>query len=109
MASGAVPRSDVTATVGLLVITTVNANVTCLTPGSGPGVADEPVLLSIVLAIAYKHDGVINVRVHLVASVEDAAVIGVPVAGINRYGNWSNSCNSVNELSVVVLCKLNET
>ena len=77
-------------------------DVTMFTPGGRPGVADEPILLSIFFTVTNQHDSVVNVRVHLVAAVEDTAVISTPVAGINRYGDGANGSYCIDQLKVVV-------
>jgi hypothetical protein len=53
------------------------------TPRGGPRVTDKPILLSIFFTISYKYDGVVNVWVNLIAAVEDATIVGTPVASIN--------------------------
>lgn len=109
LASRTIPRSNVTTAVGFLVIATVDANIASLTPGGRPRVADEPVFLSVFFAVTNQDDSVINVGVNLVAAVEDAAVISVPVVGINRDGNRSKGGNSIQQFEVVVFGKLYES
>ena len=62
--------------------------------------------MSVFFAVTNQDDSVVNVGVNLIAAVEDAAVVSVPVVGINRDGNWSKSGDSVQQFEVVVLSKL---
>ena len=80
----------------------MESDVTMFTPGGRPRVSDEPVLLSVFLTIAHKDDGVVDVGVNLIATVEDTAVVGAPVACVNRYGNRANGSNCVDQLEVVI-------
>lgn len=62
--------------------------------------------MSVFFAVTNQDDSVVNVGVNLIAAVENAAVVSVPVVGINRDSNWSKSGDSVQQFKVVVLSKL---
>lgn len=51
----------------------------------------------------------VDVRVDLVATIEDAAAIRVPVACVDRNGHWTNGGNSVHQIIVVVFSKFDES
>jgi len=51
---------------------------------------------------------VVDVRVRLVAAVEDAGAISTPVAGINGNGNRANGCDGVQQIIVAVFLKFSE-
>ena len=42
----------------------------------------QPVLLSVLLAVADEHHSVVDIWLGLVASVEDAALVGTPAGGV---------------------------
>lgn len=58
-------------------------DVAVVAPVGGPRVADEPVASAVALhAVAHRHDVVVNVGVCLVAAVEDARLVVLPVDGL---------------------------
>lgn len=61
----------------------MKTDVTSFTPGGRPRVAYEPVFLTVLLTITNQDDGMVNIGVYLVATVEDSAVISVPVISIH--------------------------
>jgi hypothetical protein len=86
----------------------VKADVTSFAPRGRPWVANEPVFLAILLTITNQHDGVVNIGVHLVATVENTAFISVPVVSIDWDCDWSEASDCVQQLKVVVGGKLNK-
>lgn len=46
----------------------------------------QPVLLTVLLAVADEHHRVVDIRLSLVASVEDAALVGAPAGCILQEG-----------------------
>jgi len=107
IASIAVVRSDVSTALGILVIGTSNADVTLLTPRGRPGVTNEPVLLAILLAVTHQDDSVVDVRVLLVATIEDTTLVGGPGGSIDGDGDRTNLGDGVHQGSVVVDRQLN--
>eukprot|EP00128_Syssomonas_multiformis_P016500 Colp12_sorted_trinity150504_noHs@2814 len=85
----------------------VETDVALLTPGGRPGVADEPVALAILLAIANQNNSVVKVRGSLVAAVEDTRLIRVPCTGIDGNGDGTNGGNGLHKSDVIVAGKLN--
>jgi len=67
---------DVTSAVAFLVVIAVKSDISSFAIGSGPRVADEPILLAVFLSVTYQNNSVVDVRINLVAAVENTTIVG---------------------------------
>ena len=80
----------------------MKTDVTGLAPRSRPRITNKPILLAVFFAITNQDDSVIDIGINLVAAVEDAVVIGVPVVSIDGDCYWTKAGYCVQQLKVVV-------
>jgi hypothetical protein len=102
-------RSGISGAVGVIGVRAGNTDVAILAPAGRPTVADQPVLLALVLTITNQHDGVVDIDVGSgVAALEDTRAVRSPVS-IDGDSNRANSGDGVHEGGVVVLGQLDES
>lgn len=80
-----------------------DSDVSLLSPGGAPGVANKPVVLTggAVGSVAFENNGVVDIRVNLVAAVEDTTLVRVPSRSINTNAQRT-VLNGVEDGSVLV-------
>jgi hypothetical protein len=101
-------RSRISAAVGIVRSRAGQTDVAILTPVGVPAVANSPVQLAILFAIANQNHGVVDVDVvGGIAATEDARAVASP-ASVNRHSDWAHSRDGVHQSSVVVLRQLHE-
>ena len=82
-AARAIEGRNVLAAAGALVGRAEELDVAVVAPVRRPRVADEPVAAAVALLAVANHDNVVvNVRVGLVAAVEEARLVVLPVDGL---------------------------
>lgn len=89
LAAITVIRSQINTTTTFLVLA-LDAKVTVLSPLGGPRVTDQPVRSKLLISsVTYQKDGVVDVRVGLVASIKDTRFVLEPGGSVNTDGNRS--------------------
>jgi hypothetical protein len=91
-----------------LVVITVESNVAGFTIGGRPGIANQPEALAILATVADQDYDVVQIRLSLVAAVENTAIISMPVAGVDSDCKRTDLGERVHYLAVAVFSKLNK-
>lgn len=99
---------NVNTTVLSLVVITVESNVAGFTIGGRPGIANQPEALAILATVADQDYDVVQIRLSLVAAVENTAIISMPVAGVDSDCKRTDLGERVHYLTVAVFSKLNK-
>jgi hypothetical protein len=97
-----------TANIDLLVIVSLESDITLLTPGSRPGVLDQPILFVSLDTVSDKKDTVIKLSL---ASwiIENTRVVGKDLVSLDTDGDWVSQNGSLEGSSGVLLDTLPST